>query len=132
MWLGPLLYIFVSVFFWKYIGAVFVPDLLARSVFSLMPALADMDLVILINAAIVYFGAYFAFAVCWGKLKPYLRNPFLGGLYLWLANMILLFPVLGKGILGYRMPQGWFAVSFPLLVAHWLFARGLQFQDRRL
>jgi hypothetical protein len=110
---------------------VFVPELLARSVFALLPALNDMELVILINAAIVYFGGYFAFAVFWAKLKPYFRNAFLGGFALWLLNVMLVFPVLGKGILGYRMPQGWLAVSFPLFVAHWIFARGLQFQDRR-
>jgi hypothetical protein len=69
--------------------------------------------------------------VFWAKLKPYFRNAFLGGFALWLLNVMLVFPVLGKGILGYRMPQGWLAVSFPLFVAHWIFARGLQFQDRR-
>jgi hypothetical protein len=53
-------------------------------------------------------------------------------LALWLVNVILVLPLLGKGILGYRLPQGWIAVSFPLLVAHWTFARGLQFQQRRL
>jgi hypothetical protein len=47
------------------------------------------------------------------------------------VNVLLLLPVLGKGVLGYKMPQGWFAVSLPLLVSHWMFARGLQFQDRR-
>ena len=131
MWLGPALFIVVSVFLWKYIGAVFVPELLARAVFAILPVLADMELVIVVNAAIVYFGAYFAFAVFWGRMKPYLRNAFLAAFVLWLVNVLFLFPVLGKGILGYRMPQGWIAVSFPLFVAHWIFARGLQFQDRR-
>ena len=131
MWLGPALFVAISIFLWKYVGAVFVPELLARWVFAVLPVLADMERVILINAAIIYFGAYFAFAVLWGKFKPYLRNAFLAGLALWFVNMALLFPVLGKGILGYRMPQGWIAVSFPLFVAHWIFARGLQFQDRR-
>ena len=131
MWLGPALFIAVSVFLWKYVGAVFVPELLARPVFAILPVLMDMERVVLINAAIIYFGAYLLFAVYWGKLKPYLRNEFLGGLALWLANVILVFPLLGKGILGYRMPQGWLAVSFPLFVAHWMFARGLQFQERR-
>jgi hypothetical protein len=131
MWLGPVLFIAVSVFLWRYIGAVFVPDLLARSVFRIAPALDEMGLVVLINAAILYFGAYFVFAVFWGKFRPYLRNPFLAGLALWLANVMLLLPILGRGVLGYRMPQGWMAVSFPLFVAHWIFARGLQFQQRR-
>src|SRR5215510_11599175 len=128
MWLGPSLFIVVSVFLWKYIGAVFVPELLARTVFGLLPMLEDIEWIIIINASILYFGAYFSFALFWGKLRPYLRNPFFGALALWSANVLLLFPLLGKGLFGYRMPQGWLAVSFPLLVAHWTFARGLQFQ----
>src|SRR3989442_12545798 len=100
MWLGPVLFIVISVFFWKYVGAVFVPELLAHSVFAILPALIDVERVILINAAIVYFGAYFVFAVCWGKLRRYLLNPFLGGLVLWLVNVVLVFPVLVKGLLG--------------------------------
>src|SRR4029453_11796952 len=131
MWLGPVLFVAVSVFLWKYIGAVFMPELLARSVFALIPALDAIELVVVINAAILYFGVYFAVAIFWGKLKPRLGNPFVAALALWLINMLVLFPFLGRGILGYRMPQGWFAVSVPTLLAHWLFARGLQFQDRR-
>src|SRR5262245_30167173 len=131
MWLGPALFIVVSVFLWKYIGAVFVPELLAHSAFAILPVLDDIESIIIINAAILYFGAYFTFALFWWKLKPYLRNPFFGALALWVANVFILFPLLGKGIFGYRMPQGWLAVSFPLLVAHWTFARGLQFQARR-
>lgn len=131
MWLGPALFIGISVFLWRYIGAVFVPELMARLVFQIVPALTDMELVIMVNAAIVYFGAYFVFALFWGRLRPYLLSPFIGGLALWLVNMTLVFPLLGKGIFGYRMPQGWLLASFPLLVAHWLFARGVQFQDRR-
>ena len=131
MWLGPVLFVVVSVFLWRYIGAVFVPELLARSVFTILPVLNEMELVVLINAAILYFGAYFVFAVFWGKLRPYLRHPFLAALTLWLANVVIIFPLLGRGVLGYHMPQGWLAVSFPLFVTHWIFARGLQFQDRR-
>jgi hypothetical protein len=131
MWFGPLLFVAVSVFLWRYVGAVFVPELLARSIFSVLPALADLETVILINAAIVYFGAYFAFAVSWMSVRPYLRNPFLAGLVLWLVNVLVVFPVLGRGVLGYRMPQGWMLSSVPLLVSHWLFARGLQYQSRR-
>jgi hypothetical protein len=131
MWFGPALFVAVSIFLWKYIGAVFVPQLLARAVFSLLPALSDAELVVLINAAVIYFGAYLVFAMFWKRLRPHFRNPFLGALALWLVNVLLLLPVLGKGMLGYKMPQGWFAVSLPLLVSHWMFARGLQFQDRR-
>jgi hypothetical protein len=132
MWLAPVLFIAVSLFLWKYIGAVFVPEVMARSVFSILPVLSDMEFVILINASIIYFGAYFAFAVLWVKLKPYFHSPFIGAVVLWLVNVFLVFPLLGEGVLGYRMPQGWVAVSFPLFVMHWVFARALQFQDRRL
>jgi len=132
MWLGPALFIGVSVFLWRYIGAVFMPELLARSVFGILPVLLDVEMVVLMNAAIIYFGVYLVFAMFWRNLKPYLRNPFLAGLALWLANVLLLFPLLGRGVLGYRLPQGWISASFPLLVSHWMFARGLQFQDKRL
>src|SRR5437868_2398852 len=107
MWMGPVLFIGVSIFLWKYIGAVFVPEVLARSAFAILPVLMDVETVILINAAILYFGAYFAFAVFWGRIKPYLRNAFFAGLALWLGNILVLFPILGRGMLGYRFPQGW-------------------------
>ena len=86
-------------FLWRYVGAVFVPELLARPVLAILP-LGDMELVILINAAILYFGAYFAFAVYWGKLRRFLRNPFLAGSVLWLANVLVIFPMFGRGVLG--------------------------------
>lgn len=131
MWLGPVLFVGVSVFLWRYVGAVFVPEVLAREVFTVLPVLSDIDTVILINSAILYFGAYFVFAIFWPKLKPYLRNAFLAGIALWLVNVFVVYPLLGRGFLGYRFPQGWLAASFPLLVSHWMFARGLQFQERR-
>jgi hypothetical protein len=131
MWLGPALFIAVSVFLWRYIGAVFMPDLMARAIFRIVPALVDMQWVILVNASIVYFGAYFVFALFWRRLKFYLRNPFVAGVLLWFVNVAVVFPILGRGLFGYRMPQGWPYASFPLLLAHWMFARGLQFQDRR-
>ena len=131
MWLGPVVFIIVSLFLWKYVGAVFVPELVTRQVFAILPALSDLQLVILINAAILYFGAYFAFSIFWNRLRRFFHNPFVAGLALWLVNVVVFFPILGRGMLGYRMPQGWLAASFPLFVAHWMFARGLQFQDRR-
>ena len=131
MWLAPVLFMAGNRFLWKYIGAVFVPEVMARCVFAILPVLREMEPVILLNAAIIYFGAYFAFALLWGRLKPYFRSPFLGAVALWLVNVLLIFPLLGEGVLGYRMPQGWLAVSFPLFVMHWVFGRGLQFQDRR-
>jgi hypothetical protein len=132
MWLGPVLFLGMSVFLWKYIGAVFMPELLARAVFAMLPVLRDVETVVLINAGIIYFGAYFVFAIFWRSLKPYLLNPFLAGLALWLVNVLVVFPLLGRGVLGYQLPQGWIFASFPLVVSHWMFARGLQFQDRRL
>ena len=131
MWLGPALFVAISVFLWRYIGAVFVPELLVRFILSILPVLRDMELVLLVNAAIFYFGMYFVFAIFWRKLRRFLLNPFMAGVTLWLVNVIIVFPALGRGILGYRTPQGWLAASFPLFVAHWIFARGLQFQDRR-
>jgi hypothetical protein len=132
MWLGPVLFIAISVFLWKYVGAVFVPELAARSVFRAVPALESIELFVMVNAALVYFGAYVLIAMLWASLKPYLRSPFIAGLALWLVNMFVVLPILGRGILGYRLPQGWMSVSLPLLLSHWIFARGLQFQDRRL
>jgi hypothetical protein len=131
MWLGPALFVGVSIFLWKYVGAVFMPELLARFVFRMLPPLESVDLFVTINAAFLYFGGYFAIAIFWKPLKVYLRNPFIAGLVLWLANVLIVFPMLGRGVLGYRLPQGWIAASFPMLVSHWMFARGLQFQERR-
>src|SRR5579871_4178621 len=99
MWLGPVLFFGVSVFLWKYIGAVFVPEALARSVFAILPALSDLGNVVVANAAILYFGAYFAFAIFWPRLKPYFRNPFLAGVTLWLVNVFIVFPLIGRGVL---------------------------------
>ena len=132
MWLGPALFVTISVLLWKYLGAVFMPELLARSIYRMLPSLESVDLFVFINTALVYFGLYIVVAVFWRRLKPYVKNPFLAGLTLWLLNLLIILPLLGRGILGYRMPQGWMSVSLPLLLSHWMFARGLQFQDRGL
>jgi hypothetical protein len=131
MWMGPVLFIAVNLLLWRYGGAVFVPEALARLVFSILPVLREMETVILINTAIMYFGAYFVFAIFWGKIKPYLGNVFFAAIGLWLVNILVLFPLAGRGMLGYKFPQGWMSASLPLLLSHWMFARGLQFQDRR-
>jgi hypothetical protein len=132
MWLGPALFVTVSVILWKYLGAVFMPDLLARAIYRALPGLQGMDLFVLINAGVVYFGIYVIVAIFWKPLKSYLKNPFFAGLALWLVNLFIILPLLGRGIIGYRLPQGWLSVSLPLLLSHWMFARGLQFQERRL
>ena len=59
MWMGPVLFIAVNLLLWRYGGAVFVPEALARLVFSILPVLREMETVILINTAILYFGASF-------------------------------------------------------------------------
>src|ERR1051326_9032723 len=105
MWLGPALFATVSIILWKYLGAVFVPDLLARAIYRAFPGLASMDLFILINAAVLYFGEYVLIAILWRPLKAYLRNPVFAGLALWLVNLFVILPFLGRGILGYRLPQ---------------------------
>ena len=132
MWLGPALFVTISVLLWKYLGAVFMPELLARSIYRILPSLESIDLFIFINAGIVYFGLYIVVAIFWRRLKPYVKNPFLAGLGMWLVNLLIILPLLGRGFLGYQMPQGWMSVSLPLLLSHWMFARGLQFQDRGL
>src|SRR5205085_3234946 len=125
MWLGPALFVAVSIFLWRYVGAVFVPELVARSVFRALPALVGMELFVTINAALLYFGGYIVTAAFWRVLKPYLRSPFIAGLALWLVNVLVVLPILGRGILGYRLPQGWISVSLPMLLSHWMFARRL-------
>ena len=44
MWLGPALFVVVSMFLWSYVGAVFVPEVLARSAVAVLPVLADVEL----------------------------------------------------------------------------------------
>src|SRR5262249_56636350 len=114
MWLGPVVFIIVSVFLWKYVGAVFVPELVARRVFAILPALGDLELVILVNAAILYFGAYFAFSIFWAKLRRFFHNPFLAPLCLCLFNVIVVFPVFGRGVLWYRITPGLVSGSLSL------------------
>jgi hypothetical protein len=130
MWMGPLMYIATSVFLWKYLGSVFVPNLLTRTLLNAIPPLMDLRTLVNINTNVFYFGAYFVFAVFWPRLKSFFRNEYLAGMALWVVNVLVLFPIIGRGILGYRLPQGWMAVCLPLLLSHWLFARGLAHQTR--
>jgi hypothetical protein len=130
MWMGPLLYVATSIFLWKYLGSVFIPSLLTRTIVSVFPPLEDLQMLVAINTNVFYFGVYFLFALYWPRLKSYFWNPFLAGIALWLANVLVLFPLIGRGLLGYKLPQGWMAVSFPLLLSHWIFARGLSHQTR--
>ena len=129
MWMAPLLYLALSLFLWKYAGAVFVPQLFTRSILAAAPVLNDLETIILANTVFLYFGAYAAFTVFWPRLRQYFNNSaFLAGLSLWLINVLILFPLAGRGLLGYRLPQGWAAACFPLVLSHWIFARGLRYQ----
>src|SRR5437667_10919112 len=69
MWLGPLLFVAVSIFLWKYVGAVFMPELLARSIFQFAPGLAIVELYITIITALFYFGVYVSVAKFWLFMK---------------------------------------------------------------
>jgi hypothetical protein len=128
MWMGPAIFVAASVFLWQYLGSVFIPNLVTRSVVRALQIPEDMQIVVVINAYLFYFGAYFLFAMFWPRLKFYFRNPFVAGMALWMVNVLVIFPLIGRGVLGYRLPQGWISASFPLLLSHWLFARGIQFQ----
>ena len=86
---------------------------------------------ITVNAAILYFGAYVVIAIFWKALRPYFRNALFVGMALWLINILIVFPLLGRGLLGYKLPQGWMSASLPLLLTHWIFARGLQYQEKQ-
>jgi hypothetical protein len=124
------MYVATSIFLWKYLGGVFIPSLLTRTILNALPVLMDFKTWVDINTNAFYFGLYFVVGAFWPRLKWHFRNPFLAAMALWLVNVLILFPVIGRGILGYRLPQGWMAVSLPLLVSHWLFARGLAYQTR--
>jgi hypothetical protein len=124
------MYVATSIFLWKYLGGVFIPSLLTRTILNALPVLMDFKTWVDINTNALYFGLYFVVGAFWPRLKWHFRNPFLAAMALWLVNVLILFPVIGRGILGYRLPQGWMAVSLPLLVSHWLFARGLAYQTR--
>jgi hypothetical protein len=78
---------------------------------------------------LLYFAPYLIFAVMWDRARSYFKHPFLAAAMFWLVNVLVLYPMLGRGLLGYRLPRGWIAASLPLLVSHWLFGRGLQHQQ---
>src|SRR2546422_7417153 len=126
MWLGPVLYLSVSVFLWWYAGAVFMPFLLTRAVVQAVPLLEDLQLVVIINAGLIYFGGYLVFAMSWQWLKPYLRNAFIAGLVLWLADFLGVYSLLGGGGLGLMLAPGWVLGRFSVVVLALGFWGGLQ------
>jgi hypothetical protein len=131
MWMGPALFAGVSIFLWRYARTVFMPEVIARRLLVYFPYLGDFELVIIVNVALAYFAVYFVFALYWPSLKVHLKNPFLGAMALLGLNVFVIYPLIGRGLFGYRLPQGWIAATLPLFATHWLFARGLQFQERR-
>ena len=62
------------------------------------------------------------------KIKDGKCTPFFGAGVLWLVNVLLLFPLAGKGVFGHRLPQGALSATLFLFAAHWIFARMLQMQ----
>lgn len=131
MWMGPALFVAVSVFLWQYARTVFVPEVVARRLLVYFPYLGDFEMVIVVNIALAYFAVYFVFGMYWPKLRTYLKYPFLGAMTLFAINVFVIYPLVGRGLLGYRLPQGWLGASLPLFATHWIFARGLQFQQKQ-
>ena len=137
----PLVYLVVSIAFWQLANAVFVPELLANRLFELLPVSFIERGVQLMgplakqlafaNVALVYFGAYFVFAIYWERLRRMFGSAFYAAFALWCCNVLILFPIAGKGVFGYKLPQGPFAASLFLFAAHWILARMLQIQTPR-
>lgn len=107
-----------------------MPDLFARRLFALLPVLQDIEIAMVINIAVLYFAPYLIFSMMWERIRVHLKHPFLAAAMFWLVNVLVLFPLVGRGFLGYRLPRGWLAASLPLLISHWMFGRGLQFQQK--
>src|SRR5262245_14891109 len=137
----PIVFLITSIILWQLASAVFMPELLANRLFEVLPAaLIERGVQLLgplakqlafANVAIVYFGVYFAFALCWDQLRRVFGNVWMGALSLWSVNVLVLFPIAGKGLLGSQLPQGPFSASFYLFASHWIFARMLQLQAPR-
>ena len=137
----PLVYLAVSLVLWQLAGAVFMPELLAHRFFEIMPSnFIERGVQLLgplakqlafFNVVFFYFGAYFVFSFSWDRLKRFLGSVWLGALVLWILNVLVLFPLAGKGAFGSGLPQGGFSASLFLFASHWMFARMLQFQAPR-
>ena len=141
MWVAPLIYLVVTIVLWQLGNALFMPELLANRAFEILPAsfieagvqsfgpLAKQ--LAFYGIAVFYFGAYFAFAHFWDRIRPYLGNAFYAGFALWGAHVLILIPAAGQGIFAYKSPQGGLNASILLFASHWIFARSLQFQGFR-
>jgi hypothetical protein len=82
-----------------------------------------------VNFALLYFGGYFVFTYYWTRLRKTFHNPFYGALALWMLHLLVILPVAGKGLFGYKMPQGAVSASIFALASHWVFARSLQWRS---
>jgi hypothetical protein len=137
----PLVYLVVSIVLWQLANAVFMPELLANQLFEILPvSFIERGVQLLgplakqlafANIALLYFGFYFAFSFNWEKLRRFFGHSFMGAFALWGGNVLILFPLAGKGVFGYKLPQGAFSASLFLFAAHWIFARMLQMQSPR-
>jgi hypothetical protein len=136
MMLPACVFLLVNVVLWKFVGAVFMPELLASRFFEFVPSPEEtvgmlLEHLIFINFVLLYFGAYFLFAFCWKRLRRTFRNPFYGVLVLLCVNLFVLFPLAGRGVFGYQLPQGPLSASSFILASHWILARVMQTQERR-
>src|SRR5438552_7045245 len=115
----PIVFVVTSIVLWQLAGAVFMPELLANRLFEVLPASFIERGVQLLgplakqlafaNVAIIYFGAYFLFVFCWERLRRVFGNAWVGGFTLWGLNVLILFPVAGKGPFCVQLPQRPFA-----------------------
>jgi hypothetical protein len=134
MWFAGVIYLAASLAFWEFAHAVFIPELLTNRVLELFstPVGSFVRLFVSLNVSGFYFAVYFLFSLYWPKLHDRFRNIFFGSLALFAVNVLILFPLAGKGFLGYLLPQGYIPACTFLFVAHWIFARALQIQERWL
>ena len=126
MWIPPLVYAVVSILLWQFAHVFFMPQAIANRLVSIQTAEPLVVQIVLANVSGAYFGAYWAFSANWKRLRPYLKNEFLAGFVLWAVNVLIVFPLIGRGVFGYKLPQGAFSPCFFLVVTHWVYARMLQ------
>ena len=126
MWFPPLFYALVTVLLWWFARAFFVPQQVTNRIFPIQTTDPLLYQVALSNVAVFYFGAYWAFSAGWKRLRPYLKNEFVGGIALWAVNVLVILPLIGRGIFGYKLNQGALYPCMYLFATHWMYARMLQ------
>src|SRR5580693_216731 len=110
----PLVYLVVSLVLWQLANAVFMPELLANRLFEILNAASIERGVQLMgplakqlafaNVILLYFIPYAIFAFSWGRLRRFFGSAFFGAGALWGVNVLVLFPLAGQGVFGYRLP----------------------------